>query len=69
MGDWLPRDGMSTMPWMWSLVSCSFLFASLREIKVKCRMKDEKLELTATVEAVFEDYRIDTHIPSFPPSH
>ena len=42
MGDWLPRDGMSTMPWMWSLVSCSFLFASLREIKVKFRMKDEK---------------------------
>ena len=29
MGELPPRDGMSTIPWMWSLVSCSFLLASL----------------------------------------
>ena len=29
MGELPPSDGMSTIPWMWSFVSCSFLLASL----------------------------------------
>ena len=29
MGELPPSEGMSTIPWMWSFVSCSFLLASL----------------------------------------
>ena len=31
--------------------------------------KKRCLKHTAIVEAAFEDYRTDTHTPSFPPSH
>ena len=48
------------------------LFVRLTERKQGMIMAQRKgvcLKHTAIIEAAFEDYRTDTHIPSFPPSH
>ena len=43
MGELPPSDGMSTIPWMWSFVSCSFLLASLtRRIRMDWEIHTNK---------------------------
>ena len=60
----LPR-GSSTIPWMWSLVSCSFLFASLNYFKLIQHLHMKYL-LTEAAGVVFVGYHTGKHTPSFP---